>query len=364
MERPAVLQTMLCSAKRFSLGEQDLRALLLKLIVLSVKFVSKKSLWRALFEGGYVDWDMVEGMPTSKNALGGSAEWVGLLSFCTWDDLARHEGDIQSCHQPLHILRRNMREAALDTGDGEAWTLVCKIFILMLVQGLPSMHVLETLTCGVFKRNTHGGCTSLLAKQAEHLFTPEQYEATLQYMLTKCQVDGPALDQLQAMFAATTQERSLSLKMSRIAVMEGRPRLRDRVTSVLKTEERKAQLDTQLDTWDSYIGFSYKHQFPTTLSEKIRSKLYFLASQTRWDWTKYVAMVLPSAAGLCERVAAHPVTQPDLPVILRVLEGLSMDGSAPFEKMTEFRKACFQSFPVTHVQRMTLSQVRIFDVVR
>jgi hypothetical protein len=44
-------------------------------------------------------------------------------------------------------------------------------------------------------------------------------------------------------------------------------------------------------------------------------------------------------------------------VVLRVLEGLSMDGSPPFREMTAFRTKCFQSFPVSHVQRMTLSQV-------
>ena len=93
------------------------------------------------------------------------------------------------------------------------------------------------------------------------------------------------------------------------------------------------------------------------LVNMVRSKLYFLASQTRWEWGKYVEVILPAGGALCARVAAHPVTQPDLPVILKVLEGLSMDGSAPFEKLTEFRKACFQSFPVTHVQKMTLSQV-------
>ena len=34
-----------------------------------------------------------------------------------------------------------------------------------------------------------------------------------------------------------------------------------------------------------------------------------------------------------------------------------MDGSAPFQQMTDFRRECFQSFPVTHVQKMTLSQI-------
>jgi hypothetical protein len=145
--------------------------------------------------------------------------------------------------------------------------------------------------------------------------------------------------------------------MSRMTVIQGRPRLRDRVTSVLKTEERKAQVDTQLETWESYTGYTYKMHFPPTLSEKVRSKLYFLASQTRWNWQKYVETVLPGGGALCLRVSEHPIMQPDLPVLLRVIEGLSMDGSPPFQQMTDFRKECFGSFPVTHVQRMTLSQI-------
>jgi hypothetical protein len=153
-------------------------------------------------------------------------------------------------------------------------------------------------------------------------------------------------------------DRKLSLKLSRMTVIQGRPRLRDRVTSVLKTEERKAQVDTQLKTWESYTGYSYTMQFPPTLSEKIRSKLYFLASQTRWKWIPYVEVILPAGGALCTKVAEYPVTQPDLQVILRVIEALSMDGSPPFLQMTEYRKECFQSFPVTHQQRMTLSQVR------
>lgn len=193
--------------------------------------------------------------------------------------------------------------------------------------------------------------------QAEHLFTPQQYEATLQFVLDKCEIDVASLDQIHTLIQATLEDRRLSLKLSRMTVIQGRPSLRDLVSRELKTEERKAQVDTLLETWDSYTGFSYKHRFPPSLSEKVRSKLYFLASQTRWNWAKYVETVLPSGGALCSKVASHPVSQPDLHVILRVLERLSMDGSAPFEKMTEFRKECFQSFPVTAVQRMTLSQI-------
>jgi hypothetical protein len=118
------------------------------------------------------------------------------------------------------------------------------------------------------------------------------------------------------------------------------------------------QVDSLLDTWESYTGFCYKHQFPPTLSERIKSRLYFLASQTRWDWRRYVDGVLPSSGPLLDKVKAHPITQPDLAVILRVLENLSMDGSPPFPRMTAFQTSCFQCFPVTHLQRMTLSQVQ------
>ena len=69
-------------------------------------------------------------------------------------------------------------------------------------------------------------------------------------------------------------------------------------------------MDALLDTWESYTGFCYLHQFPPTLSDKIKTRLYFLASQTRWNWTRYLDKVLPSAGPLLDRVIQHPVTQP------------------------------------------------------
>lgn len=157
---------MLTAGRKYSVGVNDLRALVLKLIVLSVKYVSKQALWAARFDDtDYVDWDLVE-THSKRNVLGGCSEWMSLLSFCTWEDLVKHESSIQVQHAPLQTLRRHMRESSLDTGDKTAWTLACKILVLMLVQGLPSLHALEVLTCSVFKRDTHNGCISLLAKQA------------------------------------------------------------------------------------------------------------------------------------------------------------------------------------------------------
>lgn len=346
---------MLATGQTLSVGVTDLRALLLKLIVLSVKYVSKRDLWGTRFGEDYVDWNLVDGVQASKSLLGGTAEWLGLLELCRWEELSRQEGAV---HPLVRAVRKHMKECGLDTGDATGWTLACKIFLIMLLQGVPSLHTLEVLTCAVFKMNTQAGCTMLLAKQAENLHAPALYEQALHFVLDRCEVDTAALEQTHQLMLASLDDRKISLKMSRLTVVQGRPRLRDRVTSEFKSEERKAQMDAKLETWDSYTGYCWKHQFPPTLSEKIRSKLYFLASQTRWAWGKYVEAVLPSGGALCTRVAAFPVGQPDLPVIQRVIERLSMDGSPPFKAMTDFRAECFGSFPVTHTQRMTLSQVK------
>lgn len=354
MERHQVVQAMLTTGKTLSIGVDELRTLLLKLIVLSVKYVSKRDVWRARFGDDYTDWDLVEAVHGGKNLFGGCAEWLGLLEFCSWEELAKQEAGVTPL---VRAVRKHLRECNLDTGDATGWTLACKIFLLMLLQGVSSLHALEMLTCQIFKANTQGGCMMLLAKQAENLYTPAQYEEALQYVLEKCAVDSTTLEQTQLLMQAAADDRKVCLKMSRMTVVQGRPRLRDRVTSELRTDEKKTQMDAKLETWDSYTGFCWKHQFPPTLSEKIRSKLYFLACQTRFEWGQYVEAVLPTGGALCSRVASFPVAQPDLPVILRVIERLSMDGSPPFKEMTDFRKECFQSFPVTHVQRMTLSQV-------
>lgn len=73
--------------------------------------------------------------------------------------------------------------------------------------------------------------------------------------------------------------------------------------------------------------------------------------------TSHLGKVLVSAAPLLSKVAAHPVTQPEMHVLSRVIDDLNMDGRAPFPEMTEFRLCCFQSFPVIHVQRMSLSEI-------
>lgn len=171
MDAHGTLHAMLAAGKKFSFDVSDLSSLPPRIVILSVKYVSKEALWEARYvneseEGsGFVHWQLVNMLGSSKNALGGCAEWLGMLGFCQWDELHKAEAEIGSSHPLLVLLRRNLRECNLDTGGTDAWTLACKVFVLMLVQGLPSLHTLEVLTCTYFKKDTHRGCIELLAKQ-------------------------------------------------------------------------------------------------------------------------------------------------------------------------------------------------------
>lgn len=166
MEAHDTLQMMLAVGKKYSIDCGALELLPLKVIALSVKFVSREKLWTYRFgEDAFVHWELVKLVPVTRNVLGGCAEWLGMLAFCNWDELCKSENEILSAHPPLAVLRRNLRESNLDTGDKDAWTLACRVFVLTLVQGLSCLTALEMLTCAYFKRNTRAGCMEFLAKQ-------------------------------------------------------------------------------------------------------------------------------------------------------------------------------------------------------
>ena len=55
-------------------------------------------------------------------------------------------------------------------------------------------------------------------------------------------MDVQKLEQTLALAKVAAEDKKMSLSLSRMTVIQGRPRLRDRVASVLHTEERKAQV--------------------------------------------------------------------------------------------------------------------------
>jgi hypothetical protein len=187
---------------------------------------------------------------------------------------------------------------------------------------------------------------------------PEEYLKTLAFVLSpdNLTVDETGLTQTLAIIAAQKEEHKLNLKMRSMQMVALRPRLRDKLKTSLLTEQRKEHVDSQSGTWDSYNGFCQTHRFPNTLSDRIKRQLYFLAAQTRWDWGGYISRLIDNT-DIEQHVRQRPVLQPDCGILHWVIENLSMDGRAPFKEMMAFKSKCFASFPVVHVQRMTLTQI-------
>lgn len=335
-------------ADKFNTSHSNLQHLVMKICILSFKYIDKEALWNHLFPSDYVDWELVK--QQKENVLGGSMLWITLLDMMCWKHLEKNEGEILIKVPMLVALRKHIREVTLDPGGGDGWTMVAKLKMLMMIFSLPTLKSLDMFTCNVFKSNTTQQCMQLLSLQSEHLYTPQEQLECMQFLLERSQINTMLLEQNLAISKAVKEDTKISLQMSRLQVVQGRPRLRDRLQKIANKS------DEVFNSWETYTGFCYKHQFPPTLSEAIKTKLYFLASQTKWNWREHLHKVAPGSNIIVAKVSDYAVNQPDVPVLIRVIENLTMEGRAPFGALNHFRAQCFQSFPISHVSKMTVTQ--------
>ena len=334
----------------FSMDTSDLRSLVVKGVILCLKYVSRERVFQGLYPDGFADWGLDRGMqyPRGGNLLGDHQFWIPLLRLLSWPEPERPE----ATHVRLQFLRKQMRKCNVDVGGH---SLVCRMFLAQLLESVSALQMFELMTCEVLKRDTHQSCALLLAALADNPSPPQECERVLTHLLGETlKVDTEALGLCLAAAQRQRASRVHGLRLKQMTSYVGRPRLRDRLQP--SAEETQA-LDTVLGTWESYIGFCQVHQFPNVLSDIVKQRLYFLAAQTTWDWQQYTALVIHHHGALAERLAQYPVSKPDLHIIGGVMESLSMDGRPPFQELIAFRSKCFRSFPVSQVQRMTLSQV-------
>jgi hypothetical protein len=342
---------------QYNVNQKDVPALLVKSLVLSLKYIDKRALFQALYPEEFADWDLAERtLGTTQNALGDAETWLCLLSLLEWPHLTdKHKTDIETHHKPLAIIKHTLK---LHNLDSPGWGTACRVLILQMIQGLQSMHAIELLTSRMLCRNTHEGTMKLLAGLYDTKHLPEDYLKTLGHILSQgCMtVNEQALTQTLASIQSQREEHKMNLKLRNLQMVALRPRLRDKLKTSLLNEQNKEQVDSKMGTWDSYTGYCHAHRFPNTLSDRIKRQLYFLAAQTRWEWGAYVQQLVDSKE-IEEKIRQLPVLQADIGVLNWVIENLSMDGRPPFKEMMAFKARCFMSFPMVHVQQMTLTQV-------
>lgn len=353
MAQKALLLRLLKISDQFNMDQKDLPALLVKTIVLSLRYVDRRALFEALFPDHFADWELVERCPPNTNPLGDAEPWLELLSLLEWPSLPEKEADL--AHPPLSQTRATLRANGLDL---PGWTMACRVLVLQLIQGLQSMHAIEQLTTRVLQRGTREGTMHFLASICDTKHLPSAYADTLAFVLSTdhLQVNAQRLSHTMALITAQREQHKLNLRLKSLQLVALRPRLRDKLRSSLLTEQNREQVDSRLGTWDSYTGFCHTHRFPNNLSDRVKRQLYFLASQTLWDWQPHVGAFI-KFRDIEARVQQRPVTQPDPAVLHSVIDALSMDGRPPFPEMMAFKARCFASFPVVLTQKLTLTQI-------
>ena len=350
-----LLLRLLKIGEQFSMDQKDLPALLVKTIIISLKYIDRRQLFETIFPDHYADWTLLECTPSTSNALGDTEPWLCLLSLLEWPALTDKDREIEREHPPLAQIKSGLKSNSLDL---PGWTMACRAFILQLVQGLQSMHANEQLTTRALGRPTRDNTMQFLAGLYDTKHLPSAYTQTLALILSpqSVQIDTATLTHTMSIITTQRDEHKLNLRMKSMQLVALRPRLRDKLRSSLLTEHNKEQVDIKMGTWDSYAGFCHTHRFPNNLSDRVKRQLYFLASQTHWEWQDHIKHLIKNP-DIETRVQLHPVTQPDANVIHWVIESLNMGGRPPFPEMMAFKARGFASFPVVYVQRMTLTQI-------
>ena len=352
-ELSLIVDRLMSVGEDLSMDTSDLRSLVIKCIILCLKYVDRVSVFERVFEGdcgGYVDWSLDRGMSrvSGMNLLGDHHIWIPLLRLLSWEEPIRPS----NVHSRLRFHRLKMNEHGLDVGGH---SLVCKFFLVSLLDSISALRTFELLCGDLLKKDPHQSCALLLAALADQPSSPEECAVVLSEVLgSTLTVDTAILSACMANTHRVRLERERGLRMKMMASYVGRPRLRDRLQPSLQESVR---LDTELGTWESYIVFCQIHQFANVLSDVIKQRLYFLAAQTTWNWKPHISTVIKHTGGLSEKISQYPVSKPDITIIGNVMAGLSMDGRPPFTELISFRSKCFRGFPVSQSQRMTLSQI-------
>jgi hypothetical protein len=354
MNQRDLLLRLLKISDEYNIDQKDLPSLVIKTTIISLKYIDNRALFEALFPDQFADWKLAERNLKLTNALGDTEPWLCLLSLLEWPSLA-NDKSMEKTYPPLAQIKAALKAQNLDQ---PGWTIACRVLILQLIQGLQSMHAIELLTSRILQKNTRDATMQLLASLYDSKHLPSAYFDTLRYILSppNITINSSILTQTMSIISTQREEHKLNMKLKSMQLVALRPRLRDRLKSSLMAEKHLENVDGQLGTWDSYAGFCHTHRFPNNLSDRVKRQLYFLASQTNWDWRPHISRFIHTE-DMQARVQERPVTQPDANVLNWVIENLSMDGRPPFPEMMAFKARCFGSFPVIYVQKMTLTQV-------
>ena len=265
-----IVQKLVSTGWNFSIDTKNISLLIVKLIVLSLKYIDKQRLWNELFkdsENHHVDWSMIK---PDFNAFNDLYFWIPMIEQCHWGTLQEKIAK----HPIITHMQQSLCDAGIETNDKDH-DLACQLLILHLLHGIPVLYAFELLTCRKFNKNTHHMSAVLLANISNILYKPEEYECILQDILHVNHIHIDTTEFQEKLDLLNTQQESIKTihKQSITHNNTGRPRLRDLLDF---SSEDKLQMDMRLGTWESFVSYCQLHQFPNILNEVTKQRFIFL----------------------------------------------------------------------------------------
>ena len=177
------------------------------------------------------------------------------------------------------------------------------------------MRAIEQLTPRALSRNTRESAAHFLGSLCDSKHLPSAYCTTLILILSPdhLQITSQLPSHATAITNAQREKRQLSLRLSTPQRGALRPRRRGRLLrQSLPNEVNKERVDSKLGPWDSCTGYCHEHRLPNNLSDRVKRRLYLVASQTHWDRQPHVAALVRSRdveARVQQRQSPSPTLQ-------------------------------------------------------
>ena len=86
MDGKTLAEILLKVTKTFNTSTQDTKKMVLKIIVMGLKYIDREALWHSLLgDTEFVDWDLLKRQKVTENILGSAMVWIKLLEHLQWD---------------------------------------------------------------------------------------------------------------------------------------------------------------------------------------------------------------------------------------------------------------------------------------
>lgn len=372
-----------CRKGTIELGKETVHSSVQAVVIVCLKFVDRRALLESVLPGQFIDWGYVEGQRASgvRNHLGDSVVWITLMSFLHF----RHHGlsdtvllrEYPLLHGICAALRSTkcmdpksggtgptFRKQATDQLDFDD---VCKIFLLVNLEDIPSKHVVDMYTTGRMKSNPGIATGAIVAAIADMRHSMEEYASTLAFVLSLMHGDCEGLLQLLHHYQLRAADTKQTWILKQSHCRSARPSLRRTLERLsVSAGQRSAQDGTASAAGDSEAGemdggictldhFCDAVRFPNSMSRLLRIRCYLLASQIpgHLPFGDHAAALVPPA--LARVISAHPVVFPCLQDLCQSIETLAMT-QEPFPELSLFRRDCFMSLALSQRNGLSLTQ--------